>query len=161
MRCKFKSPYTGLISIIIISIIFGFFYYIYLVFTTGEWSEKNIAIWNEMHLVNRFYVKNILLEKNTLKKPMFFRKKINYAGKNYDLLAVPSIINNDPANPYIWIITNTHVDDDYSLPYRIYITPGYAGDKDSFYIKCDYLHKIEKEERFDPIVSQFMHKRCK
>lgn len=160
MMYLLKIKLSNLIALIVILFLLYCFYYIFLIFTTGEWSRKNITIWNEMHIVSRFYHDKLSTSKNQLKEPIYLKDKIKYAGESYDLLAIPSSITNDPANPYVWIIANTHVDNDYALPYKIYITPGYAGDYGAFYLRCNYLQEFDSQKRLDPIVSLFLHQRC-
>ena len=147
----------GLLIVIFISFIC---YQLYLTFSTGEWSAKNIAIWNEMHIVSRSYFDENEFDKEKERGAIFLKNKIKYEGELYDVLAIPLLIVNDSANPYALIITNTHVDNDYALPYRIYITPGYASDYNSFNIRCTYLDKLLKEEKIDQVVSSFLRQRC-
>lgn len=89
--------------------------YIYRIFHHGELANK--PIWA---LMQSFSAKEEYTPPHTLTikiKPVFVKNAIKYKKKHYDLLGIPT---RNFKFPYYWIITNIHIDNDISLPMRVF-----------------------------------------
>lgn len=125
--------------------------YFYRMFHHGELANK--PIWA---LMQSFAAKEQYTPPHTLTikiEPVFFQKAIKYKNNTYDLLGIPT---RNVKFPYYWIITNTHVDDDNSLPMRVFT----MADGEIFYLPCDYLDNLSSKEEIDSVVHEFLSKRC-
>lgn len=71
----------------------------------------------------------------------------------YDLLGIPT---DDGKFPYSWIITNTHVDNDVTIPERVYE----MGGQGKLNISCDYLNELINTEKIDSVVNAYLKKQC-
>ncbi|WP_336220176.1 hypothetical protein [Citrobacter amalonaticus] len=105
--------------------------------------------------INDAYIKQYKLDKKNV-APVFLKHQIKVGGVYYDLLGVQSY---DKFFPYTWIITNVHFDGNDSLPDRVYIVMDGAGNE--FYLPCSYADQLVYKEKIDPVVSEFLRKKCK
>lgn len=125
--------------------------YIYRMFHHGELANK--PIWA---LMQSFAAKKEYTPSHTRGieiEPLFVKDGITYKNKFYDLLGIPTRNVN---LPYYWIITNIHIDNDISLPTRVFT----MADADVFYLPCDYLDNLSSKEEIDSVVHEFLRKRC-
>jgi hypothetical protein len=124
--------------------------YVYRIFHHGELANK--PIWA---LMQSFAAKEEYTPPHTLGvkiEPVFVKDAIKYK-KTYDLLGIPT---KNVQFPYYWIITNTHIDNDTSLPMRVFT----MADGDVFYLPCDYLDNLSSKEKIDIIAYEFLRERC-
>ncbi|MBF7992906.1 hypothetical protein [Rahnella laticis] len=116
---------------------------IYNMFTHGELGNKEI--YGSMQGIELSY-----REQGNNHQPIYLRGAL-LSGR-YDLLGMSS---NDKKFPYFWIITNTHVDDDITVPEKVY-----EMGQGEFSISCNYLDNLNRKERIDTTVYYYLKNQC-
>lgn len=140
-----------IIPILLTGLLLLFGVYIYRIFHHGELANK--PIWA---LMQSFAAKEEYTPPHTLGvkiEPVFVKNAIKYDNKFYDLLGIPT---RNVKFPYYWIASNIHIDNDVSLPMRIFI----MADGDVFYLPCDYLDNLSSKEEIDSVANKFLRERC-
>jgi hypothetical protein len=115
-------------------------------FTHGELGNKEI--YGAMQGLEVSY-----RNKNNHHQPIFLRKNILLSGKRkLDLLGMPS---DDENFPYFWVVTNAHVDNDITVPEKVY-----EMGQGNFYLTCSHLDGLNKKENIDKVVYNYLKKQC-
>ncbi|AUO66528.1 hypothetical protein WM46_18260 [Citrobacter freundii complex sp. CFNIH2] len=122
---------------------------IYRIFTHGELANKPFYVLLQGFAERSEYNSPFTLNKEIV--PVFIKQAINYKGQSYDILGIST---KNEKSPYFWIITNTHENAE-PPDYVFSISEG-----TQFYLSCNYLDRLEKKERIDNMVSEFLRKHC-
>ncbi|EQA0456765.1 hypothetical protein FZN26_25315 [Escherichia coli] len=140
-----------LMVLVCLGLIFFLGVYFYRIFHHGELANKPIWALMQSFAEKEEYTSHRIIGKEV--KPTFVKGAIEYNNKAYDLLGIPT---KNVRFPYYWIITNAHVDNDKSLPMRIFI----MADGNDFYLSCDYVDDLVLKEKIDVVASNFLKTRC-
>lgn len=123
--------------------------YIYRIFHNGELANKPFYVALQSFAERSEYNPPITISKEIA--PIFVRQGIKYKSRYFDLLGIAT---KDEQSPYFWIVTNTHENAE-PPDYVFSINAGAQ-----FYLYCSYLDKLEKAEKIDIVVRNFLKRHC-